>query len=197
MDWNVVRHLFGKGQIYAYLKATLDLKRINERHSKLGKTLLHYACQNRDDIAVRFLLSNEDIAVNATDAKGRNALHFAVQVGNCNIVRLLLAAGCNPLVVSLNNRNAMQACLWSGVTTRDEMLEVFIAYGMRIYTHLRSYVNFMTERTLAYEWHIQARNKRILILLALKRRRIPQMQHLDKFLVKELAFTLWSINSFE
>jgi hypothetical protein len=43
-----------------------------------------------------------------------------------------------------------------------------------------------------YDIFIQDTRKRIHILLALKRRRIHSMGHLDRFLLKDLAFAIWT-----
>ena len=57
---------------------------------KLLSTSLHYASQEGETAAVKFLLNQADIQVNELDPVGRTPLHIASLQGHTEIVKLLL-----------------------------------------------------------------------------------------------------------
>eukprot|EP01119_Soliformovum_irregulare_P000798 TRINITY_DN10590_c0_g1_i1.p1 TRINITY_DN10590_c0_g1~~TRINITY_DN10590_c0_g1_i1.p1 ORF type:complete len:413 (-),score=106.03 TRINITY_DN10590_c0_g1_i1:467-1684(-) len=65
---------------------------INSRN-KFGESPLHLACLRNNIWAVRLLLSQKDIDVNAVTAKFETPLHYASREGHVSIVKLLVDAG--------------------------------------------------------------------------------------------------------
>ncbi|VXC24180.1 conserved hypothetical protein [Nocardioides sp. AX2bis] len=82
------------------------------RRDAMGRSALHYAAVDADNVTVRRLL-DEGADVRAVDGRGFTPLHFAAQQGNLEGVRVLLAAGADPRAQNaLGNdplRSAMQA----------------------------------------------------------------------------------------
>lgn len=190
MDWQVVRILYGYGALYDYLKKTLDITaNVNTLRNPdyFGKYLIHYACQNGDEKALRYLL-NRGADVKCIDRAGRIPLVYAVNRAHDNCVRVLLAAGCKSSIPP----TIFERCIEVARNDQDSTLCIFIANGMRIAKHLSRYLLFIESKTFHYEEHVKECIRRITLLLALKKRHIQSMNHLDRFLIRELALTMWT-----
>ncbi|XP_029953506.1 poly [ADP-ribose] polymerase tankyrase-2-like [Salarias fasciatus] len=70
-------------------------------------TPLHLAAENAHNDALEVLVKH-DAKVNAVDQLGQTALHRAAQRGHLQTCRLLLAAGCDPLLTSLQGFSPSQ-----------------------------------------------------------------------------------------
>ena len=74
---------------------------INQCHTSRNKSLLIVACDENQEAVAKMLLSYEACDVNITDCDNRNALHYACEKGQADVVELLLRRHCN---VNLNDR---------------------------------------------------------------------------------------------
>ncbi len=75
---SVMRHIFKNAEIHT---------------DTYGNTPLHLACYNGQGEAVRVLLENPDIDINAVNDMGVTALHMAVESANIRITEMLIKAG--------------------------------------------------------------------------------------------------------
>jgi ankyrin repeat protein/energy-coupling factor transporter ATP-binding protein EcfA2 len=74
---------------------------INQCQTRTNKSLLIVACCRNQEAVAKMLLSYEACDVNITDCDNRNALHYACEKGQADVVELLLRRHCN---VNLNDR---------------------------------------------------------------------------------------------
>ncbi|XP_041117075.1 poly [ADP-ribose] polymerase tankyrase-2-like isoform X1 [Polyodon spathula] len=79
---------------------------VNEK-TKDFLTPLHMASEKSHNDVVEVLVKHE-AKVNALDHLGQTALHRAAHCGHLQTIRLLLSAGCDPLIVSLQGFSASQ-----------------------------------------------------------------------------------------
>jgi hypothetical protein len=198
MEWEVVRNLYGNGALYDYIKDKVNSDNVNVFRCQdfYGKYLIHYACQNHDEKALRFLLVH-GAQVDSQDRIGRTPLMHAVDAENIRCMRILLSVGCNPrLPVHTISEKQITAYQRSVILIRNDMdsstLRLFIANGMRIMKHIPPYHEFIESDVYEYEERVKECIRRIIILMSLKRRRIHSMVHLDRFLIRQLALALWT-----
>lgn len=97
--------------------ADMDVK------TKNGSLTLHFAAQyDRVDV-MKFLLSLEDVKVDAQNQAGHTAVHVAARYGKENVVKVLLEARANVLLKDKINRTAMQLAEEHGFHSLGLLLE--------------------------------------------------------------------------
>eukprot|EP00035_Acanthoeca_spectabilis_P038121 m.50301 g.50301 ORF g.50301 m.50301 type:complete len:308 (+) comp9004_c0_seq2:175-1098(+) len=69
---------------------------MNDRDADTNATALMLACDREHLDVVQLLLQQPNLSLDAADADGMTALHYAVTVGSVETVRALLVAGANP-----------------------------------------------------------------------------------------------------
>jgi Ankyrin repeats (3 copies) len=77
-----------------------------------GESALRDACRDNNGTQLLQLLKLRSLDLNSSDSFGRTALHWAVNNGNLDSARLLLAAGANPNVKDCNGNSPLHlACI--------------------------------------------------------------------------------------
>jgi uncharacterized protein len=96
-----------------------------ETRSAGADVRLATAASRRDTAAVRALLSQK-VDVNAPDAQGTPALHWAVRVDDADLARLLLSAGAD---ARLSNRYGLTPLTLAVTTGNPEMIRMLLDAG--------------------------------------------------------------------
>jgi len=99
-NMNTPFHILCKKGYSSILKELFEMKQdIHiDAQNILGKTGIHYACQNQDVLTIKLLLEH-NVNLRLVDNSGNNALHIACAVNNSEIIDLLL----NHIISEFNN----------------------------------------------------------------------------------------------
>jgi hypothetical protein len=84
----------------------------------------------------------------------------------------------------------LQRNLINELCTRE--LWAFVCLMLRFMHRIPFAVRYVPSWVGEYQLTVLKQRKRIVTLLALKRRRIHAMGHLDRFLIRELALVVWA-----
>jgi hypothetical protein len=137
-------------------------------------TLLHYAVSHNQLKTARFLLKTID--ANYINDRGQAPLHYAYSK---EMIELLLSRGADPHQKDFIRLTPMMVHRY-----RKKCLWVYHRNGYRIPDYIRG--------DMVFNKRPRRVKRSICILLALKRRRITSMGHLDRFLMRELAIEIYS-----
>jgi len=102
---------------------------INSSVSEGGVTLLHLAARFNHVETLEFLLSREGINIDAQAQAGATALFNAAITGSFESTKILLEAGANPLIASIQKDTPLHVAAANGYTNIAELL---IAYHSNI-----------------------------------------------------------------
>jgi hypothetical protein len=98
-----------------------DPAAVNRRDAETGATPLMLACDRDHAGVVAALLAAPGIEVNAADADGLTALHYAVIIGSAGLARTLLAAGADPSKCDVDGESPISMAREDG---KDELVAI-------------------------------------------------------------------------
>lgn len=174
-------HIAAKsGSLHIYLerlkKETWHVRGIN------GTSLLHVACLYPNSFrAIRMLIRN-GCDVNARAAAERVPLHYAIRYPS--YVELLCAAGADPNLVDAHGRTPMR---YAGEVGAGKSQYALIACGVRVRKS-------EGRALLLFQKRILACRSRVVALLRVKK--AGNLWRWDKFLLREIAYAVWSTRQF-
>lgn len=149
------------------------------------RTILHYACfnANNGDLVIRLIRGGAD--VNARDVSGRTPLHWACRKGCVDLIPILCVMGADINVGAWNNRTPLDESLaWC-----TDSAFVLIANGARLTCALPSHQSGLEE----FQQQVIELRSTVIALLAMKKGKgAARLQHVDRFLLREMAVALWA-----
>ena len=189
IDWDgAVLEESRAGRLLALLN-TLPRARWAERDPEDNETFLHYAARGENVGAVVALLQSGLVDVNARNTGGNNAAHVAATERRSRVLEVLCAAGVDLRAHTQNGSSALDRAVRLG---KVDCARVLVANGMRLSTVRDTCRRHITPKLEAFERGVLRCRAAGVVLLGLKRRRGDVMLALDRWVVRELCFALWS-----
>jgi hypothetical protein len=141
-----------------------------------GCSLFESAIRNSDERIVRIFLTTQKCSI-----PEENSITFAMT--SSNIVKLLLACGCYENIERTDNN-----CWYA-----NQLIQIYIMNGfvLNFTKESKSTPWCILQYTLARQMYLACKTN-IIALLALKKRRIHSMVHLDRFLIRDLAVEMYT-----
>lgn len=179
--------------------------------SDIGKeawsaTLLHEACRSEENLDALKALLHHGAPVDTYDNSGMTPLMRASNRGMTEFVRVLCAAGADLSKRDLENRGPMELVLSHSIYKRKTSMEcarALMACGMRLagvltrWTHDDYHGVFIEKRDMIpialvdFERGL-LKCRRVVIALLLVKRKKHDLRHVDKFLMREISFSVWT-----
>jgi hypothetical protein len=160
-----IRKAYNQKKFYEYLTEKIPREEWNDDQNQL----LFFAATMKDPRSLILLCKN-----------------------GANVNVKMVVMGTTPMDLAIQNnhtKNMLIFSLFGAQCTRNCTFASYQPYNIIILFLLGAIVGGGVSK---YDIFIQDTRKRIHILLALKRRRIHSMGHLDRFLLKDLAFAIWT-----
>lgn len=153
-----------------------------------GDTLLGLASEF-GDVAAVVLLLKQGVTVNVVGRAGLSPMQAAVNNGHLAVVRALLATGASIAAPLPGGESALDFALHWG---RHRIVTLLLVNGARLHDIAR-HSGVMVEPWMhAVERGLDQCRRVCVALLSVKRRRPLHLSHVDKFLLRELAWAVWS-----
>lgn len=187
INWNAFWQADGDGLLLDLL-ANLPRERWAERN-KVGVTLLHYACRGPNVAAVVALVQSDLVDVNASDEIGWTPVHVAVARGESRVLEVLCAAGADLRAQRISVVDL--ALNWGKV----DCARVLVANGMRLSTVGAEFRHRIKPELKAFERGVLRCRAAVVAMLRVKK--AAQLYHVDKFLMRELAYAMWATRTDE
>lgn len=189
VDWDGAVPDAARGrQLLEYMTAHLPRDQWAQARDSYGATLLHVAAAAGDErAAVALVLCGAP--VDACDQLRRTPLREAAAAGHAGCVRVLLASGASLHACAPGEPTALDRAV---INLRDSCTRLLLANGARLDDVMQdrwSCVRLWMVDTVHARWKCRAA---VIALLALKRRHAHQLQHWDRFLVREVCVQLWA-----
>jgi hypothetical protein len=183
LDWEQVGRHVASGTLDMFLDTISQANWYI--HDEYGASLLHVACYGNNSRAI-IKLAAYGLDINEIRPTANSHDYIFTPAGlcilynNCFSLRILCKLGANLHAEMLAECISRQ---------RYACAKILIAHGMRL-SKLQNYVapNFLKQ----YEERVVRCRAVVLTLLGIKRRRVPQLAHVDKFLIRFLALEIWS-----
>lgn len=151
-----------------------------------GTPLLHYAC---GDVAATIVLLAGGLDVNArTTTTGWSALHCAAINGHPRVVEVLCAAGADVHAGDSTGATPLDFALLA--SPPDLCARVLLANGARLSTARHDVRRRVKPELEAFERGVLACRAAALAMLSVKR--AGRLVYLDKYLLRELAVSVWT-----
>ena len=127
--------------------------------------------------------------VNALSTSGNSAAHVAAMYNQPRVLEVLCSAGVDFRAPNQNGSSALDLAVRFG---KDDCARVLVANGVRLSTTGEQYRHFITPELEAFERGVLRCRAAVVVLFGLKRRRGDVMWALDRWVVRELCFAIWS-----
>lgn len=150
-------------------------------------TLLHYACGGPNVAAMVALLTSGLVDVNARNGWGIAPAHYAASFTQPRAVEVLCAAGANMLARDDGGRAPIDYALRYAQKESGEIVRVLMANGVRLSTVNEVYI---TPELEAFERGVL--RCRAVVVAMLRVKKAANLYHVDKFLMRELAYAMWA-----
>ena len=186
IDWNAFYKARNDGQLMDLL-AKLPRERFGERDDN-GATLLHYACCGPNVAAVVALLQSGLAGVNSRNAGKNTPAHLAASWKQPRVLEVLCAAGADLKARSDAGNAPIDLAVWDA--HKDGSVRVLVANGVRLSTVHEYCRKYITPELEAFERGVL--RCRAAVVAMLRVRKTAQLYHVDKFLMRELAFAMWA-----
>ncbi|XP_062598489.1 putative ankyrin repeat protein RF_0381, partial [Saccostrea cucullata] len=110
-DGWIAIHFAAKGGNRKILQMLLEKGALEKEITSAKKSILHIACVSSHYDICEYIVTNYPDILHWDDASGRNAVHFAAQGGNINILNLLLKNNANAKTITNTKKNILHiAC---------------------------------------------------------------------------------------
>lgn len=168
-------------QLMALLES-LPRARWSDR-SGAGRTLLHFACISENVAAVVALIQH-GLDVSACDERGWTPAHLAA-LGRPRVLEVLCAAGAQLRGRDRGGLTPLDKAL-SHIDTSVECAHVLLANGVRLST----VQGIVSAELVAFERGVLRCRAAVVAMLRVKR--AGQLVRWDRFLLREVALSLWA-----
>lgn len=192
IDWGAVYRASEDGRLMEVL-VKLPRERWTERNNGgCGYTLLHYACQGPNVAAVKVLLQSGLVDVNARNKRGNTPAHSAATCRQPRVLEVLLCAAGADLRArgDFGGYTPIDRALWNAHKDGGESVRVLVANGVRLRTVHTDRLDLITPELEAFERGVLRCRSAVVAMLRVKR--AGKLMHWDKFLLREIAFAIWS-----
>ena len=186
IDWDEeVFHAARSGKLYEFLKQ-LPKERWTERDPYDEETFLHFAARGKNAKALVALLKGGLDPNDPIDATYPTAAHVAIAYGNLPALEVLCACGAR-----VNALLDKAICNESPLKPNGS-IKVLLANGARLRNAAwAARLGQVTPDMIAFERGVLQCRAVAVALLGIKRKR-ADWSHVDKFLMRELAFAVWA-----
>ena len=188
IDWDAFREASWGGRLMELL-VKLPWERWAER-DEYGLTLLHYACVGPNVAAVKALLQSGLVDVSARTGWGRSPAHVAASDGQPRVLEVLCAAGADLRASNKDGCSPIDRALLYAHKDGNEAVRVLVANGVRLNTVREDYRRYITPELEAFECGVLRCREAVVAMLRVKK--TAQLYHVDKFLMRELAYAMWA-----
>ena len=185
IDWDAFREASWGGRLMELL-VKLPWERWAER-DEYGLTLLHYACVGPNVAAVKALLQSGLVDVSARTGWGRSPAHVAASDGQPRVLEVLCAAGADLQARNMFGESPADHAL---MQEHSETVRVLVANGVRLSTVRKDRREYITPELEAFERGVLRCREAVVAMLRVKK--TAQLYHVDKFLMRELAYAMWA-----
>lgn len=170
------------------LLATLPRERWAEPDEH-GDTLIYHACRGPNVAALVMLLQSGIANVNACSKLATTPVHIAARC-HPRMVEVLCAAGANLLACNQFGYAPIDFALACMSETAPSTTRVLLANGVRLRTVGEEQRHFITLELVAFERGVLRCRAAVVAMLRVKK--AAQLHHVDKFLMRELAYAMWA-----
>lgn len=178
IDWSVVEYESDKGYLIKLLKT---LPREHWRVcDKDGRSLLHYACRGPNANAITMLLTTKSATVHDCDIYEIRPIDVALAYCQASVIEILLAAGAQ--LQAVHCERAVRR-IGSGEPRAPHVVRTLCANGMRLNANI-------TPEMRRFEAGVLRCRTAVVALLRVKQ--AGNLVRWDRFLLRELAYALWS-----
>ena len=177
-----------KGRLLELL-AKLPRKRWAERDED-DYTLLQCACVGSNLDALKILVQSRLLDINARDDEGYTATHVASLFLQPCLLELLCAAGADLGVCSKDGNAPIDLAIKYEHEDGGETMRVLLANGVRLRTLREKRRRRITRDMIAFECGVIRCRSAATALLRVKK--VGNLWRWDKFLLREMAYALWS-----
>lgn len=167
------------------------LKTPLEEWKNLGN-LVHRCCQDAKlPLVVLLRVIQAGCDLNEISRSSNTPAHEAVHWNCVAELEMLCAAGANMRIL---NRQSYSPLDYAICFRRDECVRVLLLYGMTLnFLHGDTMDKVTPEARALYSHVVSVRAKAIILLGIKRRRRLAAWIHIDKFLIREMAFSIWAL----
>ena len=159
-----------------------------------GGTLLHHACRGHNVAAVVALLRSGLLDVNARTARGTTPALIAASFAQPRVLEVLCSVGADLRTHNMSSHAPIDCALARDVN-RIESVRALVANGVRLSTVREDYRQLITPELEAFERGVLRCRAAAVALLRVKK--AAKLHHVDKFLMRELAYATWSTRTSE
>lgn len=185
IDWEAFTWAAYSGQFMRIL-SKLPCERWTEKLPGSRQTFLHIACTGSNVDAAVALLKNGGIDINAVDSLGWSSVFYTVMNDQTRLLEIMCAAGADVQTI----KDGLTLIDYAIRIAAYDMVRVLIANGFRLNTVHEKYREFITSKLEAFEHAVLCCHTAVVALLRVKR--AGNLVHWDKFLLREIAFAVWS-----
>ena len=171
------------------LLVKLPRERWAER-DKYSRTLLHVACLGPNVAAVGALLQSGLVDVNARHKWEWTPALFAASNTQPRVLELLCAAGADLRAGDDDGYTPIDHALWNADDDAGETVRALVANGVRLSTVREDSCEYITPELEAFERGVLRCRAAVVAMLRIKK--VAKLHHVDKFLMRELAFAMWA-----
>lgn len=188
IDWNAFDEAGVEGR-FMELLVKLPRARWAEQDS-LGNSLLHYACSGPNVAAVMALLQSGLVDVNVGNKGENTPAHVAAAWRQPRVLEVLCAAGADLRVCDEDDHAPIDCALSNAQQDGGKTVRVLVANGVRLSTVSDYRRRFITPELKAFERGVLCCRAAVVVMLRVKK--AANLYHVDKFLMRELAFAMWA-----
>ncbi len=169
--------------------ANLPRERWAERDGS-GFTLLHLACLGPNVAAAVALVRSGLVDVSARIEWGSTPAHSAASRVQPRVLEVLCAAGADLRTRTDDGFAPIDRALPFADKDGGETVRVLVANGVRLSTVQKYCRKYITPKLEAFERGVLRCRAAVVAMLRVKK--TAQLYHVDKFLMRELAFAMWA-----
>lgn len=195
IDWQEVLRISKQGGLGKLLKE-IPTSPWNEESDHHGWSLIHFVCAHFGNVDALVTLVKSGCNVEKRSFAGNTLLHLS---DDPKVIEVLCAVGADLLSKGDLNRTRLDyeaEKKWSKPIPCYATTKILMSNGVRLKTLTR--VKQYPQHLVSFEQGILKCISVIVTILGLKKRQIPLLVRLDRFLIKkELAVAIWTTRSEE
>lgn len=153
------------------------------------RSFLHWACLGPNTAAIVALLQSKMVDVNVQDKWGETAAHCAAKYGEFEALEILCLAGADLRARSRCGNTPLELAIWN-LPYYSRTLRVLLANGARLSTVRNDFHRWIQPELRDFEHGVLRCRMAVVAMLRVKQ--AGKLWWWDKFLLRELAYALWS-----
>ncbi len=160
-----------------------------------GRTFVHYVCRGPNVAALVALVQSGLVDVNARTKWGWTPAMYATWTEQPRVLEVLCAAGADLRACNNGGYAPIDYALSFASMDGGETVRVLVANGVRLSAVRDTYRPRITPKLWAFERGVLRCRAAAVALLRVKK--AAKLHHVDKFLMRELAYATWSTRTSE